>query len=138
MAKVHVSTTINGEPSEFLCEPNDTMLDALRGLAIVLVMLGHFSHFDGMPPVIPIDRLVARIAGVGWVGVDLFFVLSGFLITGILWEARGSRHYFRNFYARRTLRIFPLYYAVMVLLLVVLPRLPHPHPHRLLRRRSRN
>ena len=86
-------------------------------------MLGHFGHFDGMPPVMPIDRLVARIAGVGWVGVDLFFVLSGFLITGILYDSKGGRHYFRNFFARRVLRIFPVYYACLVIFLIILPHL---------------
>lgn len=98
-------------------------LDALRGLAILLVMLGHFSHFDGMPPVVPIDRMVKTFAGVGWVGVDLFFVLSGFLITGILYDSKGGAHYFRNSFARRVLRIFPVYYGCLVVFLVVLPLL---------------
>jgi peptidoglycan/LPS O-acetylase OafA/YrhL len=57
----------------------------------------------------------------GWSGVDLFFVLSGFLITGILFDACNDRRRFRNFYLRRTLRIFPLYYGVMVALVLTYP-----------------
>jgi peptidoglycan/LPS O-acetylase OafA/YrhL len=96
-------------------------LDGLRGIAIILVL---FHHFTILRPETPFDRAVANLPIVGWSGVDLFFVLSGFLISGILIDARGSDRYFSSFYARRTLRIFPLYYLVVFLSLIVLPLSP--------------
>jgi peptidoglycan/LPS O-acetylase OafA/YrhL len=94
-------------------------LDGVRGVAILLVMAIHFVG-DSTPET-ALQRLVVKAASYGLLGVDLFFVLSGFLITGLLVDAKGKPHYFRNFYARRTLRIFPLYYLVLALLFVALP-----------------
>lgn len=93
-------------------------LDGMRGLAVLLVMIFHQLV---MQPMNAVDRAAASIAHAGWCGVDLFFVLSGFLITGILLDSREQSHYFRNFYARRTVRIFPLYYAIVFLCFIVLP-----------------
>lgn len=86
-----------------------------------MVLLGHLTDYSGIAPAVAADRIYHRIAMLGGLGVGLFFVLSGFLITGILLDAKGTPHYYRNFYARRTLRIFPLYYAFLFLVFVVAP-----------------
>jgi peptidoglycan/LPS O-acetylase OafA/YrhL len=87
-------------------------LDGLRGIAILLVFFFHYLPRNLYNP-------LSWIASVGWTGVDLFFVLSGFLITGILYDTRKSTNFFKVFYARRALRLFPLYcLAVGVVLLV--------------------
>lgn len=98
-------------------------LDGLRGLAVLSVMAFHFSLFSNIPGSTSATFLWHSVAGMGWIGVDLFFVLSGFLITGILYDSKASASYFRVFYARRALRIFPLYYGVLALFFVVLPML---------------
>jgi peptidoglycan/LPS O-acetylase OafA/YrhL len=91
-------------------------LDGLRGLAVLAVILYHASLFE--PPSAGAAAVLRAAARLGWAGVDLFFVLSGFLITRILADSRGALNYFRVFYARRFLRIFPLYYASLFLLVL--------------------
>jgi peptidoglycan/LPS O-acetylase OafA/YrhL len=97
------------------------VLDGLRGLAIFLVLLCHFTLYGGLFSGFLAPLRPAAIAG--WSGVDLFFVLSGFLITGILYDAKGTQFYFRNFYIRRVLRIFPLYYGFLAVFFVGIPSL---------------
>ena len=89
-------------------------LDGLRGLAIALVLAHHLV--SGWHPAARWLAAPVRIADVGWVGVDLFFALSGFLITGVLLDACGRPAYFRTFYVRRLLRIWPLYATVLMVL----------------------
>jgi peptidoglycan/LPS O-acetylase OafA/YrhL len=88
-------------------------LDAVRGIAILVVLVHNLNGFS-FPP-------FSLITNYGWMGVDLFFVLSGFLITGILLDSKSSENYFRNFYVRRCLRIWPLYYCVLLLMFVIVP-----------------
>lgn len=89
-------------------------LDGIRGIAILLVVMCHavtcqipWSEF------LPSDNAV-RLLMLGWTGVDLFFILSGFLIVGILMDEKGQPRYFRSFYVRRVCRILPLYYSVII------------------------
>jgi len=95
-------------------------LDGLRALSILWVVIHNTDLLD-----VPSGwaRLPVAVIHDGWAGVTLFFVLSGFLITGNLLDTRGSQNYFSNFYARRSLRILPLYYGTLVLFFVVLPML---------------
>ena len=92
-------------------------LDGLRGLAILLVLLFHTAGGAQSPN--PVLHAVGRINQSGWIGVPLFFVLSGFLITGILWRNFEDPHWARCFYMRRILRIFPLYYLALLLVILV-------------------
>ena len=96
-------------------------LDGFRGAAFLLVFARHYGltqHLHAGPLLV-----ASRLSEAGWVGVDLFFTLSGFLITGILLDTQKDPHYFRNFMARRALRIFPLYYGVLFVLLASTPLL---------------
>ena len=94
-------------------------LDALRGVAIVLVLFHNLSIF--VPSGSIVDKLWNAFVEAGWIGVQLFFVLSGFLITGILLDDRDRPRAIRAFYIRRFLRIFPLYYALLLLYFVIVP-----------------
>ena len=100
-------------PQEIRFRGHIAELDGLRALAVMLVLLVHFG------PHASIGSLLWKIESIGWIGVDLFFVLSGFLITGILLDTREEKLYYKNFYLRRALRVFPLYYVVIVLGLAI-------------------
>jgi len=93
----------------------DPSLDGLRGVAILLVYLFHYG--GGLRSSHAAVRVLGYLTEAGWTGVILFFALSGFLITGSLWDSIGERRVLLNFYARRVLRIFPIYYAVLFIAL---------------------
>lgn len=93
-------------------------LDGVRGIAALMVM---FFHFVIPPTSNPILLGIKKIMVFGQTGVSLFFVLSGFLITRILIASKGSEKYFVNFYIRRSLRIFPLYFLFLGIWYFVLP-----------------
>src|SRR5271170_2428278 len=93
-------------------------LDGIRALAVTMVFLDHYGGGSHGGFVL---QLLNRIRENGWAGVDLFFVLSGFLITGILFDTRNDSHFFKRFFARRSLRIFPVFYLVCSILLLLTP-----------------
>lgn len=93
-------------------------LDALRGVAVLAVVCYHGLHW-WLPPALslsPAAQFISSLASPGWLGVNLFFVLSGFLITGILIDTRYRSNYWQSFYTRRVLRILPLYVATLLVL----------------------
>jgi peptidoglycan/LPS O-acetylase OafA/YrhL len=85
-------------------------LDGLRGLAILLALVFHYITQEGAQLPGSVPAMLQRFVIMGWTGVDLFFVLSGFLIGGILMDVRGSPRYSKTFYSRRFFRIVPIYY----------------------------
>lgn len=105
--KINLSGFFSPVKINYVAGKNIPALDGLRGIAVFSVMLYHCF------PVMATK--------LGWTGVDLFFVLSGFLITGILLDTRQSPNYYKNFIVRRILRIFPLYYFVLILVLLLIP-----------------
>src|ERR1700689_5530178 len=92
-------------------------LDGIRGMAILLVVIFHWGAFDEGHSILP--GKLERLLSFGWSGVDLFFVLSGFLIGGILLDVRDSPNYFKVFYMRRFFRIVPLYYLWLFCLIAL-------------------
>lgn len=103
-----------------LIRPFMPELDTLRGIAVLGVLFLHgfylqYTHLSFGR----LARTFLNLTQPGWLGVNLFFVLSGFLITGILVDSKNRPHYYRRFYTRRALRILPPYYALLILLLLV-------------------
>jgi peptidoglycan/LPS O-acetylase OafA/YrhL len=94
-------------------------LDGIRGLAVLVVIVHNTGMFDDSRGGISLRS--AHLIHLGWTGVQLFFVLSGFLITRLLLASRSAPNYYSSFYAKRVLRIFPLYYATLIFLFVILP-----------------
>lgn len=96
-------------------------VDGLRG-TVFLVMLVHFNTIRYAPTAF-LEKIYFLFVQYGLLGLDVFFVVSGFLITGILLDTKGSKTFFKTFYIRRTLRIFPLYYGFLILRFIIWPAL---------------
>jgi peptidoglycan/LPS O-acetylase OafA/YrhL len=106
-----------GQEVEPLIRPVMPELDTLRGLAILMVILYHGLYWNvDLSGYHGVLRIFLTAMWAGRLGVNLFFVLSGFLITGILIESRGRRDYYKRFYVRRALRILPAYLVILVIL----------------------
>lgn len=102
------------------------VLDGIRAYAVLLVCLVHFFQVDETALYETHKYLgifLFKISQIGLRGVELFFLLSGFLITGILLDSKKSETFFKSFYARRFLRIFPLYYFVLAVSFILLPQI---------------
>ena len=107
------------EPAKRPPLPHVTALDGFRGCAVLLVLLFHYLPRRGL-------GAFGLVASPGWTGVDAFLVLSAYLITSILYRQRGSERFYQNFYMRRALRLFPLYYFILFVALALSPLL-HIH-----------
>ncbi len=90
-------------------------LDVIRGLAILLVLILHY-----VPRTEVVPKIFLQLTSLFWSGVDLFFVLSGFLIATILFQNKNSINYYKTFYIRRSARILPPYFALILFFIVVL------------------
>jgi peptidoglycan/LPS O-acetylase OafA/YrhL len=107
--------------AEPIIRPRMPELDTIRGIAVLSVFVFHgFEEIVWAPVARPLwQRLPLELSYQGWGGVNLFFVLSGFLITGILLDSRGKPRYYARFYTHRALRILPAYYLLLLVLFVL-------------------
>lgn len=115
--------------------------DGIRAVGVLCVIAAHcalYANYFHPHEIIfgptlssKVERLYYQIAESGWAIMDWFFVLSGFLITKLLVESKGKKTYFRVYFLRRTLRIFPAYYTFLILYFVALPLLLSPRQSRL-------
>jgi peptidoglycan/LPS O-acetylase OafA/YrhL len=94
-------------------------LDGLRGIAILLVIGFHYGSVQLTGNTNPLAQIIQKMTYLGWMGVDLFFVLSGFLIGSILLRYKGSGNYFSTFYIRRIVRIIPVYFLLLLLYMLI-------------------
>lgn len=114
---------MENKPRELAKVPHVAEIDGIRGVAILMVLLWHYGNTVQAVPGSALAYGLRSLA-LMWSGVDLFFVLSGFLIGGILMDQRSARSYFRTFYVRRACRIFPLYFLCLGLFVLALYFVP--------------
>jgi peptidoglycan/LPS O-acetylase OafA/YrhL len=118
MGEPRPASLVNAEGWTSLHTRRLPALDGMRGVAFLLVAMHNFDAFEGH---IPAEWLPAVISHMGWIGVQIFFVLSGFLITDQLIDGHGKERSLRSFYLRRAFRILPLYYLALVSALILAP-----------------
>lgn len=131
-----MSAPLSGGASPPLSRLHLPLLDGIRGIAILLVIPRNAGLLLDMPGQVHGALYVTReLMQFGWAGVQLFFALSGFLISGALLDTRGAPNYYASFYERRVLRILPLYFGVLIVTFLVLAPL-RALPQELLAARS--
>jgi len=118
MTQVNVEALKN-KPAKGTTDRHYPAVDGMRGFAAIVATGLHFILED--PTFSPLNRSLRYATGLGWTSVDMFFCISGFLITQILLNTRSGSGYFKKFYIRRALRIIPLYYVFITFLFVILP-----------------
>lgn len=116
-----IAKSVSSPPHGLVIPDRIDELDGIRGLAAILIVFTHLAHrFPGTPASSTL-RLWLAVSHAGWIGVDIFFALSGFLITRVLMNSRGRPHYYRNFYARRVLRLAAPYFITLALVACFVP-----------------